>query len=127
MPCPQSTQSQITTVAMESTGVYWIPLFELLEREGFDVILVEPSQIKKFRRKTDVMDCQWIQTLHTFGLLTGSFRPADDIIVLRGYMRQREMLVGHAAQHVQHMHKAMEQMNLKLTVRRQLVLLFSDN
>lgn len=108
-------ECQITTVAMESTGVYWIPLFELLEREGFEVILVEPSQIKKFRRKTDVMDCQWIQTLHTFGLLTGSFRPADDIIVLRGYMRQREMLVGHSAQHVQHMQKAMEQMNLKLT------------
>ncbi|WP_146403238.1 IS110 family transposase [Planctomycetes bacterium CA13] len=108
-------ECQITTVAMESTGVYWIPLFELLEREGFEVILVEPSQIKKFRRKTDVLDCQWIQTLHTFGLLTGSFRPADDIIVLRGYMRQREMLVKHAAQHVQHMQKAMEQMNLKLT------------
>jgi len=108
-------ECRINTVAMESTGVYWIPLFELLEREGFEVVLVEPSQIKKFRRKTDVLDCQWIQTLHTFGLLTGSFRPADDIIVLRGYMRQREMLVKHAAQHVQHMQKAMEQMNLKLT------------
>lgn len=111
-------ECRITTVAMESTGVYWIPLFELfelLDREGFDVVLVEPSQIKKFRRKTDVLDCQWIQTLHTFGLLTGSFRPSDDIIVLRGYMRQREMLVKHSAQHIQHMQKAMEQMNLKLT------------
>lgn len=108
-------ECQISTVAMESTGVYWIPLFELLEREGFEVVLVEPSQIKKFRRKTDVLDCQWIQTLHTFGLLTGSFRPNDTIIVLRGYMRQREMLVKHAAQHIQHMQKAMEQMNLKLT------------
>ncbi len=109
------TECRIETIAMESTGVYWIPLFEVLERRGFDVILVEPSQIKKFRRKTDVLDCQWIQTLHTFGLLTGSFRPEDQIIVLRSYMRQREMLVKCAAQHIQHMQKAMEQMNLKLT------------
>ncbi|QDT03060.1 Transposase [Rubripirellula lacrimiformis] len=106
---------RIETVAMESTGVYWIPLFEVLERRGFEVILVEPSQVKKFRRKTDVLDSQWIQTLHTFGLLTGSFRPADRIIVLRSYMRQREMLVKSSAQHIQHMQKAMEQMNLKLT------------
>ncbi|TWU44646.1 Transposase [Rubripirellula tenax] len=109
------SECRIETVAMESTGVYWIPLFEVLERRGFTVILVEPSQIKKFRRKTDVLDCQWIQTLHTFGLLTGSFRPEDQIIVLRAYMRQREMLVKSAAQHIQHMQKAMEQMNLKLT------------
>ncbi|TWU40799.1 IS110 family RNA-guided transposase [Novipirellula artificiosorum] len=108
-------QCGIETVAMESTGVYWIPLFELLDSRGFQVILVEPSQIKKYRRKTDVLDCQWIQTLHTFGLLTGSFRPADQIIVLRSYMRQREMLVKSAAQHIQHMQKAMEQMNLKLS------------
>jgi transposase len=108
-------ECRIDTIAMESTGVYWIPLFEVLERRGFEVILVEPSQIKKFRRKTDVLDCQWIQTLHTFGLLTGSFRPEDQIIVLRAYMRQREMLVKCAAQHIQHMQKAMEQMNLKLT------------
>ncbi|MEZ6089052.1 MAG: IS110 family transposase [Pirellulaceae bacterium] len=109
------TECKIETVAMESTGVYWIPLYELLERRGFEVVLVEPSQIKKFRRKTDVLDSQWIQTLHTFGLLTGSFRPEDDIIVLRAYMRQREMLTKIAAQHIQHMQKAMEQMNIKLT------------
>jgi len=109
------TECGITTVAMESTGIYWIPLYELLERDGFEVFLVEPSQIKKHRRKTDVLDCQWIQTLHTFGLLSGSFRPDDAVIVLRSYMRQREMLTKHAAMHVQHMQKALEQMNLKLT------------
>jgi transposase len=109
------TQCGITTVAMESTGVYWIPLYELLERRGFEVLLVEPRQIKKYRRKTDVLDSQWIQTLHTFGLLTGSFRPADAIVVLRSYMRQRSMLVKQGAQHVQHIQKALEQMNLKLT------------
>ncbi len=109
------TQCNIDTVAMESTGVYWIPLFELLEARGFEVLLVEPSQIKKARRKTDVLDCQWIQTLHTFGLLTGSFRPKDEILVLRSYMRQRQMLVKHATEHVQHMQKAMEMMNIKLT------------
>ncbi|KAA1257037.1 Transposase [Rubripirellula obstinata] len=109
------TECRITSVAMESTGVYWIPLYELLERRGFEVMLVEPSQIKKFRRKTDVLDSQWIQTLHSFGLLTGSFRPTDEIIVLRNYMRQREMLVKQSSRHVQHMQKAMEQMNLKLT------------
>jgi hypothetical protein len=108
-------QCGIETVAMESTGVYWIPLFEILERRGFEVILVEPSQIKKHRRKPDVMDCQWIQTLHTFGLLSGSFRPNDQMVVLRSYMRQREMLTKMAAQHIQHMQKAMEQMNIKLT------------
>lgn len=109
------TACDIQTVAMESTGVYWIPLFELLEQRGFHVILVEPSQVKKFRRKTDVLDCQWIQTLHTFGLLTGSFRPEDRIVVLRSYMRQRETLTKDCARYVQRMQKAMEQMNLKLT------------
>lgn len=109
------TQCQIKTVAMESTGVYWIPLYELLDSKGFEVILVEPSQIKKFRRKTDVLDCQWIQTLHTFGLLTGSFRPSDEVAVLRSYMRQRQTLVKDAARQVQHMQKALEQMNVKLT------------
>lgn len=108
-------ECRIETVAMESTGVYWIPLYELLERRGFEVILADPRQIKKFRRKTDVLDCQWIQTLHTFGLLTGSFRPEDRIIVLRSYMRQRQMLVKSAAQHIQHIQKALEQMNIKLT------------
>src|SRR6266496_1469933 len=84
----------VTTVAMESTGVYWIPLFELLERRGFEVKLVDARHVKNVSgRKSDVLDCQWLQTLHTYGLLTAAFRPADQICVLRGYMRQKEMLV----------------------------------
>lgn len=109
------TQCKITTVAMESTGIYWIPLYELLESRGFEVFLVEPRQIKKFRRKTDVLDSQWIQTLHSFGLLSGSFRPTEDVVVLRSYVRQRATLVMQTAGHIQRMQKALEQMNIKLT------------
>jgi transposase len=110
-------QSGVTTVAMESTGVYWIPLFELLERRGFQVNLVDPRQTKHApgRPKTDVLDCQWIQRLHSYGLLTASFRPEDQVVVLRSYLRQRHMLIRYAGQHVQHMQKALEQMNVKLT------------
>jgi transposase len=107
----------VTTVAMEATGVYWIPLFELLERQGFAVILVDPRQTKHApgRPKSDVLDSQWIRRLHSYGLLTASFRPSDEIVVWRGYQRQREMLIRYAAQHVQHMQKALEEMNVKLT------------
>lgn len=107
----------VTSVAMESTGVYWVPLFELLERRGFEVFLVEPGQLSRCgaRPKTDVLDCQWIQRLHSYGLLRASFRPPDWILELRGYHRQRQMLVRCAARHVQHMQKALEQMNVKLT------------
>jgi transposase len=107
----------VTSVAMESTGVYWIALFELLERRGFEVYLVDPRQTRHApgRPKTDVLDCQWIQRLHSYGLLTASFRPADQVVVLRSYLRQRQMLIGYAAQHIQHMQKALEQMNVKLT------------
>src|SRR5215468_8853638 len=107
----------VTTVAMESTGVYWIPLYELLASRGLDVILVDPRQTKHApgRPKSDVLDCQWIRRLHSYGLLTASFRPADEIVVWRGFQRQREMLVRYAAQHVQHMQKALEEMNVKLT------------
>jgi transposase len=107
----------VTTVAMESTGVYWIPLYELLASRGFDVILVDPRQTQHApgRPKSDVLDCQWIRRLHSYGLLTASFRPADEIVVWRGYQRQREMLIRYAAQHVQHMQKALEEMNVKLT------------
>lgn len=107
----------ITTVAMESTGVYWIPLFELLESRGFEVYLVEPGQLAHCgaRPKTDVLDVQWIQRLHTYGLLRPSFRPPDSIMALRGYHRQRQMQVRYAASHVQHMQKALEQMNVKLS------------
>jgi transposase len=109
------TRCGIETVAMESTGVYWIPLFELLSERGFEVKLVDPRQLKNVPgRKTDVLDGQWIQQLHTFGLLSAAFRPDDQICVLRSYLRQRAMLVSYASHHLQHMQKALEQMNLKL-------------
>ncbi|MBI1917725.1 MAG: IS110 family transposase [Planctomycetes bacterium] len=109
-------QCGITTVALESTGVYWIPLYELLVTHGIECLVVDPRRLKNVPgRKTDWLDCQWIQKLHTFGLLRGSFRPDDEICVLRSYMRQRDTLVRYAAQHIQHMQKALEQMNLKLT------------
>jgi hypothetical protein len=101
---------------MESTGIYWIPLFELLESRGFEVYLVDPRQSRHApgRPKSDVLDCQWLQRLHSYGLLTASFRPADQVVVLRSYLRQRQMLHRYAGQHVQHMQKALEQMNVKL-------------
>jgi transposase len=107
----------ITSVALESTGVYWIPLFELLESLGFEVYLVEPGQLSHCgaRPKTDVLDAQWIQRLHSYGLLRGSFRPADSVLGLRSYWRQRQMQVRYAASHVQHMQKALEEMNVKLS------------
>jgi transposase len=106
----------VTTVAMEATGVYWIPLFELLESEGFQVNLVEPGQLSRCgaRPKTDVLDAQWIQRLHSYGLLRASFRPPDSILALRAFVRMRQMQVRYAASHVQHMQKALEQMNVKL-------------
>ena len=105
----------VETVAMESTGVYWIPLFGVLEERGFDVMLVDPSRIKNVPgRKTDVLDCQWLQQLHTYGLLSGAFRPEDEIRRLRSYLRQRAMLVEYASHHIQHMQKALTQMNVKL-------------
>lgn len=107
----------IETVALESTGVYWIPLFQVLEERGFEVKLVDAHQLKRVPgRKSDVLDCQWLQQLHTFGLLAGAFRPDDQICVLRSYMRQRAMLATYAGQHVQHMQKALVQMNLQLAV-----------
>jgi transposase len=108
-------QCGVTTVAMESTGVYWIPLFELLERRGFEVKLVDARHVKNVSgRKSDVLDCQWLQQLHTYGLLAGAFRPADEVCVLRSYLRQRQMLTQSASMHIQHMQKALQQMNLLL-------------
>jgi transposase len=106
----------ITTVALESTGVSWIPLFELLERRGFEVLLVDPQQVQKIkgRPKSDVPDCQWLQRLHTFGLLAGAFRPPAQVCVLRSDLRQRARLLRYASQHSQQMQKALTQMNLKL-------------
>src|SRR5262249_51831399 len=109
-------QCQIETVVLESTGVYWITLFEVLEERGFDVKLVDAHYARQVPgRKTDVKDCQWLQELHTYGLLRGAFRPEDEVCVLRSYLRQRSMLVAMASRAVQHMQKALEQMNLKLT------------
>ena len=110
-------EQQVTTVAMESTGVYWIPLYELLEAEGFEVLLVDPSYTKQVRGrpKSDRLDCQWIYRLHSVGLLAAAFRPDEKTCQLRSYLRQRANLVRYAGQHTQHMQKALEQMNLKLT------------
>ena len=109
------TECGVETVVMESTGVYWIPLFGVLEERGFEVMLVDPRRIKNVSgRKTDVVDCQWLQQLHTFGLLSGAFRPDGDIRRLRSYLRQRAMLVQYASHHIQHMQKALTQMNVKL-------------
>ena len=110
-------EHQVTTVALESTGIYWIPLYELLEAHGFEVLLVDPSYTKQVRGrpKTDRRDCQWIYRLHSVGLLAAAFRPDEKTCQLRAYLRQRANLVRYAAQHIQHMQKALEQMNLKLT------------
>jgi len=106
---------EVTTVAMESTGVYWIPLYDLLDSHGFDVHLVDPRQLKRVPgRKTDLLDCQWLQELHTMGLLSGAFRPPDQVTALRAFVRQREMLVRYASDHIQHLQKALTQMNVKL-------------
>jgi transposase len=109
-------EAGVTSVVLESTGVYWIPLFELLEGRGFEVFLIEPSQASHCgaRPKTDRLDCQWLQRLHSCGLLRPSFRPPEAVLALRGYWRQRQTLVRYASHHVQHMQKALEQMNVKL-------------
>ena len=105
----------VENVVMESTGVYWIPLFGVLEERGFQVMLVDPRRIKNVPgRKSDVLDCQWLQQLHTYGLLSGAFRPEVEIRRLRSYQRQRAMLVEYASHHIQHMQKALTQMNVKL-------------
>jgi transposase len=108
-------ECKVTSVAMESTGVYWIPVYEILEQHGFDVILVNARYAKNVPgRKTDVSDAGWLQQLHSYGLLRGSFRPQADIAALRAYLRQRERLVEYAAGHIQHMQKALMEMNLQL-------------
>lgn len=105
----------VEVVAMESTGVYWIPLYELLESRGFTVHLVNARHVKNVSgRKSDVLDCQWLQQLMSYGLLSGAFRPQEEICVLRAVSRQREMLVQYQARHIQHMQKALTQMNVQL-------------
>ena len=108
-------EAGVTTVAMEATGVYWIAVFQLLERRGFKVCLVNARQIKNVSgRKSDVLDCQWIQRLHTYGLLGGSFRPADAYCVVRSLLRYQDELVAARSVQIQHMQKALLQMNLQL-------------
>ncbi len=105
----------VDTVAMESTGVYWIPLYELLESRGFTVFLVNARHVKNVSgRKSDVLDCQWLQQLMSFGLLRGAFRPAEQVCVLRSLSRQRTMLLRSQGRFVQHMQKALTQMNIQL-------------
>ena len=106
----------IETVAMESTGIYWIPLYEILEARGFDVNLVNARHVKNVSgRKSDVLDCQWLQQLHTYGLLQPSFRPPERICAIRSLVRHREMLIQYRAAHIQHMQKALHLMNIQLT------------
>jgi transposase len=105
----------IKTIVMESTGVYWIPVFEILQQRGFEVMVVNARDAKHVPgRKTDVSDAQWLQRLHEYGLLRASFRPQAEIAGLRAYLRQRERLLDYAASHIQHMQKALMQMNLQL-------------
>jgi len=105
----------VTHVAMESTGVYWIPVFEILEARGFVVSLVNARHVKNVPgRKSDVLDCEWLRDLHMMGLLRGSFRPTDDLIPLRAYLRHRTGLVESAGEQVQRMQKALVQMNVQL-------------
>lgn len=108
-------QCDIKTVVMESTGSYWIPVFEMLEQAGFEVNLVDAHHVKNIRgRKSDVIDCQWLQQLHAHGLLAAAFRPENEMVELRSYLRQRTMLIESAAVHVNRMQKALIQMNIHL-------------
>lgn len=108
-------QCQIKTVAMESTSVYWIPLFQILEARGIEVCLVNARHVKNVPgRKTDVSDCQWLQFLHSVGLLRASFRPAQAVCSIRSLLRHRESLVQMTGTHIHHMQKSLDQMNLRL-------------
>jgi transposase len=107
---------QIKTIAMESTGVYWIPLFEELERQGFECLLISSRSLRRVPgRKSDIQDAQWIQTLHSYGLLESSFRPQAELVALRTMLRHRSQLLEHRAPHIQHMQKALLQMNVQLS------------
>lgn len=109
------TDCGVKTVAMESTGVFWIPLFQILEDAGFEVFLVNARHVKNVPgRKTDILDCQWLQYLHSVGLLKASFRPAQEVCAVRSLLRHRQSLVAMAASHIQHMQKSLTQMNLQI-------------
>ena len=105
----------VQSIAMESTGVYWIPVFQILESYGFELVLVNARHVKNVPgRKTDVQDCQWLQYLHSVGLLAGSFRPTEDVCAVRSLLRHRDNLIKMASSHVQHMQKALTQMNVQI-------------
>jgi len=107
---------RVKTVAMESTGVYWIPLFEVLEGMGFECLLISSRSLRRVSgRKSDIQDAQWIQTLHSYGLLESSFRPQAELVALRTLLRHRNQLVEHRSPHIQHMQKALLQMNVQLS------------
>jgi transposase len=107
---------RVKTVAMESTGVYWIPLFEELERQGFECLLISSRSLRRVAgRKSDITDAQWIQTLHSYGLLESSFRPQAELIALRTLLRHRGQLLEHRSPHILHMQKALLQMNVQLS------------
>ena len=109
------TACRVTSVAMEATGVYWIPIYEILDARGFTVLLVNARHVKNVPgRKSDVSDCEWLRDLHIVGLLRGSFRPTDSIVALRAYLRHRDTLIQTAGAHVQRMQKALVQMNVQL-------------
>jgi transposase len=104
----------IKTVAIEATGVYWIPLFEILQEQGLNPRLVDSRSIGRRNKKTDVLDCQWLRQLHAYGLLDGAFRPSDQILPLRAMSRQRQMLIKYASDHIRHIQKALDLMNVKV-------------
>jgi transposase len=105
----------VETVAMESTGVYWIPLFEILDSRGFEVVLANARQVKNVPgRKTDLLDCQWLQLLHACGLLRGSFRPCDDMCRLRALIRERNTMVEQRSDWIRRMQKCLDQMNIRV-------------
>jgi transposase len=109
------TACGVTSVAMEATGVYWIPIYEILDTRGFEVLLVNARHLKNVPgRKSDVSDCEWIRELHSVGLLRGSFRPTDAIVALRAYLRHRQTIIESAGTYIQRMQKALVQMNLQL-------------
>jgi transposase len=107
-------QCRVRTVALESTGVYWIPLYQVLEAQGFNVCLVNARHLHSVPGKTDVADCQWLQYLHACGLLQASFRPEQAVCAVRSLLRHRDNLIRYASGHIQQMQKALTQMNLRL-------------
>lgn len=115
------TACRVTRVAMEATGVYWIPLYEILEARGFAVLLVNARHVKNVPgRKSDVSDCEWLRDLHIVGLLRGSVRPAEGLVALRAYLRHQTSLIESAGAHVQRMQKALIQAQHRTHVLRRL-------